>query len=57
MSLSAFIRDHHEESSANSRSSRALMPPVADMTEAELRDHADEILTAVADDMSIADQR
>jgi len=33
------------------------MPPVADMTEAELRDHADEILTAVADDMSIADQR
>jgi len=33
---------------------RTLMPPGADMTEAELRDHADEILTAVVDDMSIA---
>jgi signal transduction histidine kinase len=55
MSLSAFIRDHHEEIiSEFAVFARTLMPPGADMTEAELRDHAEEILTAVVDDMSIA---
>ena len=55
MSLSAFIRDHHEEIiSEFAVFARTLMPPGAEMTEAELRDHAEEILTAVVDDMSIA---
>jgi hypothetical protein len=46
MSLSAFIRDHHEEIiSEFAVFARTLMPPGADMTEAELRDHAEEILT------------
>lgn len=54
MSLSAFIRDHHEEIiSEFAVFARTLMPPGADMTEAELRDHAEAILTAVVDDMSI----
>ena len=54
MSLRAFIRDHHEEIiSEFAVFARTLMPPGADMTEAELRDHAEEILTAVVDDMSI----
>jgi hypothetical protein len=30
------------------------MPPGTDMTDAELRDHAEEILTAVIKDMSVA---
>ncbi len=55
MSLSAFIRDHDEEIiSEFALFARTLMPPGADMTDAELRDHAHEILTAVVDDMSIA---
>ena len=54
MSLPDFIRDHHEEIiSEFAVFARTLMRPGADMTEAELRDHADEILTAVVDDMSI----
>lgn len=55
MSLTAFIRDHHEEIiSQFAVFARTLMPPGTDMTEAELRDHANEILTAVVQDMSIA---
>ena len=54
MSLSAFIRDHHEEIiSEFAVFARTLMPPGADMTETELRDHAEDILTAVVHDMSI----
>jgi hypothetical protein len=54
MSLSAFIRDHHEEIiSEFAVFARTLMPPGADMSEAELRDHAEAILNAVVDDMSI----
>ena len=54
MSLPDFIRDHHEEIiSEFAVFARTLMRPGADMTEAELRDHADEVLTAVVDDMSI----
>lgn len=53
MSLSAFIREHHEEIiSEFAIFAKTLMPSGADMTEAELRDHADEILTAVVDDIS-----
>jgi signal transduction histidine kinase len=53
MSLSAFIRDHHEAIiSEFAIFARTLMPSGADMTEAELRDHAEEMLTAVVRDMS-----
>ena len=55
MSLSAFIREHHEEIiSEFAVFARTLMPPGADMTEAELRDHAEEILTAIVLDISVA---
>jgi len=55
MSLSAFIRDHHEEIIVQfAVFARTLMPPGTDMSEAELRDHAREILTAVVEDMSLA---
>lgn len=55
MSLSAFIRTHHEEIiSEFAVFAKTLMPPGIDMSEAELRDHAEDILTAVVHDMSIA---
>ena len=55
MSLSAFIRDHHEEIIGEfAVFARTLMPPGADMSDAQLRDHADDILNAVVHDMSIA---
>src|SRR5687768_14144799 len=55
MSLSGFIRGHHEEIiSEFAGFARTLMPPGVEMTEAELRDHAEDILTAVVQDMSIA---
>jgi hypothetical protein len=48
MSLSPFIREHHEEIiSEFAVFARALMPPGPEMTDAELRDHAMDILTAV----------
>ena len=54
MSLSAFIRNHHEEIvSEFAVFARTLMPPGADMSEAELRDHAEDILNAVVEDMSL----
>ena len=55
MALSEFIRGHHEEIiSEFALFAKTLMPPGSEMTEAELRDHAEEILTAVVQDMSIA---
>jgi signal transduction histidine kinase len=55
MSLSGFIRGHHEEIiSEFALFAKTLMPPRLEMTEAELRDHAEDILTAVVQDMSIA---
>lgn len=55
MSLRAFIGDHHEEIiSEFAVFAKTLMPPGAEMTVAELRDHAEEILTAVVEDMSLA---
>ncbi len=54
MSLSAFIREHHEEIiSEFAVFAMTLMPPGTAMTEAELRDHAEEILTALVEDLSI----
>jgi signal transduction histidine kinase len=58
MSLSAFIRDHHDEIIREFAAfARTLMPPGADMSEEQLRDHAEDILTAVVRDMSIAQTR
>ena len=55
MSLSGFIRGHHEVIiSEFARFAKTLMPPGPEMTEAELRDHAEEMLMAVVHDMSIA---
>ena len=55
MSLSAFITDHHEEIiSEFAIFAKTLMPPGAEMSEAELRDHAEDILTAVVHDMTSA---
>lgn len=55
MSLSAYIRDHHEEIVREFAAfARTLMPPGVDMSEEQLRDHAEDILTAVVHDMSIA---
>jgi hypothetical protein len=52
MSLSIFIRDHHEEIiSEFAVLAKTLMPAGTEMTEVELRDHADEILTAVVQDI------
>ena len=54
MSLSAFIRDHHEEIiSEFAVFARTLMPPGVEMTDAELRDHAEELLTAAVEDMTL----
>lgn len=55
MSLSTFIRRHHERIIRDFASfARTLMPEGADMTEAELRDHAEDILTAVVQDMGMS---
>lgn len=55
MSLPDFIRDRHEEIIREFAAfAKTLMPPEVTMTEAELRDHAKEILTAVAEDMRLA---
>ena len=52
MSLRAFVGDHREKIiSEFSAFARTLMPAGVDMTEAELRDHAEQILMAVVDDI------
>ena len=52
MSLSTFIRSHHDEIIDEfAIFAQTLMPPGAVMNEAELRDHAEEILTAVVRDI------
>jgi signal transduction histidine kinase len=54
MSLAEFIRAHHEEIIRSfSAFAKTLMPPGVEMTEAELRDHAEEMLTAVVEDMHL----
>lgn len=55
MSLAEFIRAHDEEIIREfSAFAKTLMPPGVEMTEAELRDHAKEILTAVVEDMHLS---
>jgi signal transduction histidine kinase len=52
VSLSEFIHSHHGEIIREFAAfARTLMPAAADLTDAELRDHAEEILTAVVHDM------
>jgi signal transduction histidine kinase len=54
MSLPDFIRDHHEEIiRAFAAFAKTLMPPRAEMTDAELRDHAKDMLTAIVEDMHL----
>jgi signal transduction histidine kinase len=54
MSLTEFIRAHHEEIICEFAAfAKTLMPPGVEMTDAELRDHAKEILTAVVHDMHL----
>lgn len=54
MSLPEFIRGHHEEIIREFAAfAKTLMAPGADMTDAELRDHAGEMLTAVVEDMRL----
>jgi signal transduction histidine kinase len=55
MALSAFIRGHHVQIIREfTVFAKTLMPPGADMTDAELADHAADMLTAVVQDMSIS---
>src|ERR1043165_8521258 len=52
MSLSDFIHRHHEEIIVQFAAfAQTLMPPGTVMTEAELRDHAEEILTEMGIDI------
>jgi signal transduction histidine kinase len=52
MSLSAFIREHHEQIVVEFAAfGRTLMPPGANMSETELRDHAQELLSAMVKDI------
>jgi signal transduction histidine kinase len=55
MSLSVFIRDHHEKIIGEfAVFAKTLMPPGAVMSETELRDHAEEMLTAMGVDLATA---
>ena len=55
MPLPEFIRTHHEEIIGEFAAfAKTLMPPGAEMNDAELRDHAKEILTAIVEDMHVA---
>ncbi len=55
MSLSRFIHDHHEEIIREFATfAGTLMPAGASMSDAELRDHAEELLTAIVVDMGTA---
>jgi signal transduction histidine kinase len=55
MSLSVFIRDHYEEIiSEFAVFAKTLIPPGAEMNDVELRNHAQDILTAVVQDMGTA---
>ena len=55
MPLITFVRTHHEEIVAEfAVFARTLMPAGVDMSEAELRDHAVDMLSAVVEDMATA---
>jgi hypothetical protein len=52
MTLSEFIRNNHDPIiSEFAAFAKTLMPPGVEMTDAQLRDHAKELLTAIVEDM------
>lgn len=54
-SLSEFIRSHHEEIIREFAAfAKTLIPSDVEMTDAELRDHAKELLTAIVEDMQLS---
>ena len=54
MSLPEFIRTHHEAIIREFAAfAKTLMPSGVEMTDVELRDHAEELLTAVVEDMHL----
>ena len=58
MSLSVFIRQHHREIIDRFEAfARTLGPVTADMSAAQLRDHAEELLTAIVADMDTEQSR
>lgn len=53
MPLQAFLERHHAEVIAEfSAFARTLLPPDLHLTETELRDHAEDLLTAIEEDLS-----
>jgi hypothetical protein len=55
MSLSVFIHDHHDEIIQEFAAfAKTLMPPGVPMNEAAIRDHAEDLLTAIGKDMGAA---
>ncbi len=55
MLLSTFIQQHHREIIGEfSAFARTLMPPNSPMTEVDLRDHCEELLSAIAEDLATA---
>jgi hypothetical protein len=53
MPLGEFIRRHHDEIiGAFGAFARTLIPPGSDMTEADFRDHAKDMLAAIAEDLN-----
>lgn len=58
LTLTTFIQTHHEEIiSAFERFARTLMPPGSNMSPTELRDHSEELLTAIVVDMDTPQTR
>src|SRR5688572_14767304 len=54
MSLPEFIHGRREDIIRDFAAyAKTLMPPGADMTDAELRDHAEEMLKAIVEDMQL----
>lgn len=54
MALSEFIRTHHDSIISDFAAfAKTLMPPGVEMTDAELRDHAKELLTAIVEDIRL----
>ena len=58
MILATFIQTHHDKIiSEFEKFARTLMPPGSNMTPSELRDHAEELLTAIVVDMDTPQTR
>ena len=58
MILATFIRTHHDKIiSEFEKFARTLMPPGSNMSPSELRDHAEELLTAIVVDMDTPQTR